>query len=105
MKVKLKISATKTRIQTATKNFSIIPGAFGGKTEDTLYVFKQRVFGLKNVRVKGGRSYAFTQVFSVTDDEILLNKKGKNLITLFSCKNVLEQPISFIPKESIKKTC
>ena len=57
------------RLTTATKNFSVIPDKIGGKTEDTLYAFKQCVSSLEKVALNGGESYSFTQVFSVTDDE------------------------------------
>ena len=57
------------RLTTATKNFSVIPDRIGGKTEDTLYAFKQCVSTLSSVTVKGGERYSFTQVFSVTADD------------------------------------
>ena len=57
------------RLTAATKNFTSIPNAIGGKTEDTLYAFKQCVSSLSFVTVKKGEKYSFTQVFSVTDDD------------------------------------
>ena len=57
------------RLTTVTKNFTSIPSVIGGKTEDTLYAFKQCVSSLSSVTVKKGEKYSFTQVFSVTDDD------------------------------------
>ena len=57
------------RLTTANKNFSVIPDRIGGKTEDTLYAFKQYVSTLSSVAVKRGEKYSFTQVFSVTADD------------------------------------
>ena len=71
------------RLTTLTKNFSVIPDKVGGVTEDTLYAFKQCVSTLATVNLKGGKSYSFTQVFAVTDDEKKIVENIKNSVKYF----------------------
>lgn len=71
------------RLTTLTKNFSVIPDKVGGVTEDTLYAFKQCVSTLATVNLKGGKSYSFTQVFAVTDDERKIVENIENSVKYF----------------------
>lgn len=71
------------RLTALTKNFSVIPDKIGGVTEDTLYAFKQCVSTLATVNLKGGKSYSFTQVFAVTDDEKKIVENIKNSVKYF----------------------
>ena len=79
------------RLTTATKNFSVMPDKIGGKTEDTLYAFKQCVSALSSVTVKKGEKYSFTQVFAVTDDAEKIAEEIENSEKYFDLQTQKEE--------------
>ncbi len=79
------------RLTMATKNFSVMPDKTGGKTEDTLYAFKQCVSALSSVTVKKGEKYSFTQVFAVTDDAEKIAEEIENSEKYFDLQTQKEE--------------
>ncbi len=70
------------------KNFTDIPDAIGGETENTLYAFEQCIAGLKTVSLGGGETFALTQCFAMAQTEAEISQTLKDSREYFAPKKM-----------------